>query len=163
MITLRELADADAPAVLRIYSGASLTYTRGRPLTEQESAAYVADAAAQARTVPRERWRFGIEAARGDLVGLIGLRERDTGHATVSYILREDVWGCGYGTEAVRRLVAYAFAHTPLVRLSARHHPDNPASGRVLLKAGFVRSPADGGPDGWLGYGIRRDSRGLTP
>ncbi|GAU65017.1 acetyltransferase [Streptomyces sp. NBRC 110611] len=58
----------------------------------------------------------------------------------MSYILREDSWGRGYGTAAVRQVIAYAFTATHLDRLSAKHHPDNPAFGRVLAKAGFTHA-----------------------
>lgn len=69
---------------------------------------------------------------------------------TLSYILREDTWGNGYATEAVRYVVDFAFTAAGLERLEAMHHPDNPASGRVLAKAGFTRTgtsdrPADDG------------------
>ncbi|MET8831494.1 GNAT family N-acetyltransferase [Streptomyces sp. NPDC004610] len=132
MITLRDLEPGDAPAVRRIYSGASVTFTRGHAMSPGEATTYVSTALAQ-------RWCFGVSADH-DLIGLIKLRDRGAGHATVSYILREDTWGRGYGTDAVRRVIAYAFTATALERLSAKHHPDNPASGRVLAKAGFRRT-----------------------
>ena len=40
-------------------------------------------------------------------------------------------WGRGYGTECARALVSH--------RLEAHVNPDNPASQRVLAKAGFTR------------------------
>lgn len=160
MIRLRDLVPSDVLAVRRIYSGASVTFTRGRPMTGEEATAYVTAAITHARVTPRERWCFGV-AAGDDLVGLIKFRDRGAGHATVSYILRDDSWGCGYGTAAVRQAVAYAFTATRLDRLSARHHPGNPASGRVLAKAGFTRTTdfqdwADGVPVAYLVYEIHR-------
>lgn len=148
MITLRDLIPGDVLAVQRIYSGASVTFTRGHPMTIGEATAYVTTAITQARVRPRERWCFGVTAAH-DLVGVVKFRDRGAGHATLSYILREDNWGRGYGTAAVRQVTAYAFTATHLNRLSAKHHPDNPASGRVLAKAGFTRTtPFQGRVDG---------------
>ncbi|MER5973046.1 GNAT family N-acetyltransferase [Streptomyces sp. NPDC002055] len=139
MITLRDLVPGDALAVQRIYSGASVTFTRGYVMTIGEATTCVTTAITQARVSPRERWCFGVTAG-ADLIGVIKLRDRGAGHATLSYILREDSWGRGYGTAAVRQVIAYAFTATHLDRLSAKHHPDNPASGCVLAKAGFTRT-----------------------
>ncbi|MFJ5735060.1 GNAT family N-acetyltransferase [Streptomyces microflavus] len=75
----------------------------------------------------------------GDLVGITKLGHRPGGHGRVSYVLREDRWGQGYATRAVEELVTFAFTTVGLDSLGARHHPDNPASGRVLAKAGFAR------------------------
>lgn len=51
-------------------------------------------------------------------------------------------WGNGYATEAVEYVVAFAFTTAGLERLEAMHHPDNPASGRVLTKVGFTHTGA---------------------
>ncbi|CAL9319970.1 GNAT family N-acetyltransferase [Streptomyces sp. NPDC050585] len=58
---------------------------------------------------------------------------------TISYILREDSWGHGYATEAAHQVITVTFTTAGLNRLEAMHHPDNPASGRALAKAGFTR------------------------
>ncbi|MFJ3218113.1 GNAT family N-acetyltransferase [Kitasatospora sp. NPDC086801] len=73
----------------------------------------------------------------GDLLGITKLH-LDRPVAALSYILRADVWGKGHATEAVRRILALGFGRLGLTEIHAKHHPDNPASGRVLLKAGFV-------------------------
>ncbi|MEU1907893.1 GNAT family N-acetyltransferase [Streptomyces hygroscopicus] len=160
MIRLRNLVPGDVLAVQRIYSGASVTFTRGHPMTNEEAAACVTTAITQSWAAPRQRWCFGVTAG-DDLVGLIKLRDRAAGHATLSYILREDSWGRGYGTDAVRQVIAYAFTTTHLHRLSAKHHPGNPASGRVLSKAGFTRTTvfqgrAAGAPVAYPVYEIHR-------
>ncbi|MFF1511956.1 GNAT family N-acetyltransferase [Streptomyces sp. NPDC058326] len=73
------------------------------------------------------------------MIGLVALRRRTPLMGTISYILREDSWGHGYATQAARQVVSVAFTAAGLTRLEAMHHPDNPASGRVLAKAGFTR------------------------
>ncbi|MCB5907653.1 GNAT family N-acetyltransferase [Streptomyces pinistramenti] len=162
MIELRDLTPGDAPAVQRIYSGASVTFTRTHGMTAEEAADYVENALAHARTTPRERWCFAITVG-DDVVGLVKFRNRGHRHAAASYILRENTWGNGYATEALKQAVGYAFTHAGIIRLSAKHHPDNPASGRVLIKAGFIRTgtvptgPALGRPGvDFLVYEIRR-------
>ena len=71
----------------------------------------------------------------GRIVGGCGLHEKD-GRAELGYWVDPDYWGRGYATEAVRGLLPLAriAGHR---RIVARHAMDNPASGRVLRKAGF--------------------------
>ncbi|MGW2491943.1 GNAT family N-acetyltransferase [Streptomyces sp. NPDC001606] len=137
MIALRWLTSADVPAVRRIYSGASVRFTHTRPFTGERARDRVDRALVAAVETPRARWDFGVVRDQ-DLVGLISLRLREPGLGTVSYILREDTWGHGYATEATHLVIAYAFTVVGLNRLEARHHPENPASGRVLAKSGFT-------------------------
>jgi RimJ/RimL family protein N-acetyltransferase len=47
-------------------------------------------------------------------------------------------WGQGLGTEGMRLVVQWAFAHTPCDLLVVPPHRRNPAAERVYEKAGFV-------------------------
>ena len=47
-------------------------------------------------------------------------------------------WGRGYMTEAVRAVINYGFRELALNRIHADCHGDNPASRRVLEKAGMI-------------------------
>ncbi|MEU7024380.1 GNAT family N-acetyltransferase [Streptomyces sp. NPDC046203] len=173
MITLRELTPADIPAVRRIYSGASVRFTHARPFTIERARERVSRAVAAAGETSRSRWDFGIVHAQ-DLVGLISLSVRERGTGTLSYILREDTWGHGYATEAAHLVVAFAFTGAGtgagLERLEAKHHPENPASGRVLAKVGFTPAGTvdlfgKDGKDGTVSYpvyGLRRPAVGSS-
>lgn len=70
------------------------------------------------------------------LVGCIGLAEID-GEVELGYWFAREFWGRGFATEAVRAVLRLAkvLGHQELV---AGHFIDNPASGRVLRKAGFA-------------------------
>lgn len=138
MATLRALAPDDAQALARIYSGASIRHTTGKPLTLDQAHEKIRTALARAAETPRAQWSWGI-VATGEMIGLISLRRRSLTMGTLSYILREDTWGNGYATEAAQHVVAFA-STTGLERLEAMHHHDNPASGRVLTKTGFTRT-----------------------
>ncbi|MEV6726194.1 GNAT family N-acetyltransferase [Streptomyces xanthochromogenes] len=138
MVTLRPLTVNDAAALTRIYSGASIRHTTGKPLTLDQAHEKIRAALARAAETPRAQWSWGI-LHEDDLIGLISLRRRTPVMGTISYILREDTWGHGYATHAAHQVVADAFTAAGLHRLEAMHHPDNPASGRVLIKAGFTR------------------------
>lgn len=147
MVTLRALALDDAPALTRIYSGASIRHTTGRPLTLNQAHEKIRTALARAAETPRAQWSWGI-LNEAELIGLIALRRRTPSMGTISYILRDDSWGNGYATQAAHQVVTAAFTTAGLNRLEAMHHPDNPASGRVLTKAGFTRvGTSDQHPD----------------
>ncbi|MFJ6420847.1 GNAT family N-acetyltransferase [Streptomyces hydrogenans] len=144
MTGLRPLIAADAPAVRRVYGGASVAFLGRGAMSGPEAVEYVARARKWGEADPVVRYVLGVEAG-GDLVGVVKLGRRPGWHGRVSYVLREDQWGRGHATAAVRMLVSFAFGAGGFVSLGARHHPDNPASGRVLAKAGFTRSGRAGG------------------
>jgi ribosomal-protein-alanine N-acetyltransferase len=58
--------------------------------------------------------------------------------ATLGYWLGEDFWGRGIMTEVVAVFTDFCFENFPLRRISAEVFSNNPASARVLEKAGFV-------------------------
>ncbi|MFN3945641.1 MAG: GNAT family N-acetyltransferase [Allosphingosinicella sp.] len=72
------------------------------------------------------------------LIGAAGLGRRPTGETELGYWIARPYWGLGYATEAAEALVGYARETLRLPRLGAAHFIDNPASGRVLRKLGFV-------------------------
>ncbi|MGB5303829.1 MAG: GNAT family N-acetyltransferase, partial [Gemmatimonadota bacterium] len=87
----------------------------------------------------RERVALAIADSNAVLVGAISLR-LDLGHrrAELGYWIGLPFWGRGYATEAVVAMVEYGFKELGLNRIFAHHLARNPASGRVLEKAGFV-------------------------
>jgi RimJ/RimL family protein N-acetyltransferase len=82
---------------------------------------------------------FAIEVD-GAAVGAIGLLLRDDVYrlsAEIGYWLGEEFWGRGIASRAVAALSDYAFASFGLCRLYAEVFEWNPASMRVLEKAGY--------------------------
>lgn len=76
----------------------------------------------------------------GEAVGGVGMILKDDIYrrsAEVGYWLGEEFWGRGVVTEAVRAIVEYAFENFDLCRLYAGVLEWNPASMKVLEKAGF--------------------------
>ncbi len=71
------------------------------------------------------------------LIGGIGLADRD-GEMELGYWIVPSHWGLGFATEAGRAVVAMARDTLRLTRLVSGHFTDNPASGHVLDKLGFV-------------------------
>ncbi|MFJ1680893.1 GNAT family N-acetyltransferase [Streptomyces sp. NPDC088251] len=114
---------------------------RTRPGPQRSRAAASPSAHAPGRNRPRTLYVLGIDVD-GDLIGIIRLRATDgTGH--LAYILREDTWSNGHATAAVRLLPV----GDTVMRITAEHRTSNPASGRVLMKAGFWRRGRAGAPD----------------
>jgi RimJ/RimL family protein N-acetyltransferase len=56
----------------------------------------------------------------------------------LGYWLGEPYWGKGYATEAGRRVARFAFEELGATQLLSAYMHDNPASGRVLVKLGFL-------------------------
>ena len=88
--------------------------------------------------LPKKNFCIDIDGAA---VGGIGLRlgedvQRHT--AEFGYWLAEEYWGHGLMSEIVPAFADYCFQEFSLKRLFAMPHSSNPASARVLEKAGFV-------------------------
>lgn len=83
---------------------------------------------------------WAVCLAGGELVGAAGLHlEPAHRRAELGYWIARSHRGRGIATEAVRALVEHAFDALGLERVFAHHFPWNPASGRVLQKAGLRR------------------------
>ncbi|MFJ7909060.1 GNAT family N-acetyltransferase [Kitasatospora sp. NPDC096204] len=158
MIELRELEPGDDIALLRIYSAESTKYLGRAPMDADEARHCLRDIVAAAEQLPRTLYVLGL-VVDGDLLGVVKLH-RDRPVAALSYILRVDAWGRGHATEGVRRILDLAFEYLALPKVRAKHRTDNPASGRVLLKAGFIPT---GEHNGFSTYTIDAPGRPADP
>jgi RimJ/RimL family protein N-acetyltransferase len=70
------------------------------------------------------------------LIGGCGIAESPEGALEIGCWIARPFWGLGYATEAARHVMKIARS-LGLPPLTACHFVDNPASGRVLRKAGF--------------------------
>lgn len=91
-----------------------------------------------------------LRGADGEFIGVIGFGGASA-MPEMGYWIGRPYRGQGYATEAIGCVVAYA-VEIGVPRLHADTFPDNPASARVLTKAGFVTTglvervfPARGG------------------
>ena len=75
----------------------------------------------------------------GAVIGNISLVDRNDRHENceLGYCLGKNFWGQGLMSEAVRTVMAFLFYDVGFHRIQARHRVDNPASGRVMQKAGM--------------------------
>lgn len=73
-----------------------------------------------------------------ELIGVAGLDQMPTGEVELGYWIAKAHWNHGYASEVGRRMIEIARTELALSRLVAGYFIDNPASGRVLRKLGFV-------------------------
>ena len=71
------------------------------------------------------------------LTSFVHIKEKNF-NAEIGYWIGEEYWNQGYTTEAVRAVIRYGFEVLGLHRITAGHFVDNPASGKVMEKAGMV-------------------------
>ncbi len=80
----------------------------------------------------------------GHLLGVTGAHRASTDLPfEVGYWLAPEVWGQGFVTEASAGLIRWLEGHKGARALVSGHFADNPASGRVLAKLGFLPSGRD--------------------
>lgn len=88
----------------------------------------------------QSQFHFGIQTKEGTFIGAMGVETDKDGKCTnFGYWLGEEFWGKGYASEAVNVALAFAFNKLKLRKVEARVHDNNPASQRVLEKAGFQK------------------------
>jgi len=141
-IVLRELAETDLDVLVAIFSDPLVVrYIALDPVTAEAEAVWLAETIAAATVTPRTQYHLSIEHRPGQsLVGTLrlGIDRPEHRSGEIGYALARQWWGKGLATEAVRLVVRFGFDQLRLHRIWATHHPDNPASGRVLQKAGMT-------------------------
>ena len=77
--------------------------------------------------------------ADGSLLGNITLRiNQSDEHGELGYWIGKPYWNMDYATEATQAVIRYGFEVLGLQRIFAGHFTRNPASGRVMQKAGMT-------------------------
>jgi RimJ/RimL family protein N-acetyltransferase len=85
-------------------------------------------------------YQFVVTRAEdGAPIGHMGLTISTNGRVgELGYWFGRAFWKRGYATEAAQAVLAFGFLDLKLERIQAGYHPDNRASGRVLVKAGLM-------------------------
>jgi len=85
-------------------------------------------------------YHWGICLENGELIGSVGvfsISEYDF-KAEIGYCIGRRWWGQGITAEAVEAVIDYMFTNTDIERIEAYHATENPASGKVMAKAGMT-------------------------
>jgi RimJ/RimL family protein N-acetyltransferase len=83
-----------------------------------------------------------IETEEGQPIGNLGLHAIDETHGRATLgiaICEKGFWGRGYGTEAIRQVLRYAFTELGLRRVALGTDEDNVRGIRCYEKCGFVQ------------------------
>ncbi len=92
----------------------------------------------------RHGWPSSYAIALKDsdkLIGTIGFMWLNTENksAEIGYSLSKAYWNQGFMTEALKTMIRFAFEKLHLHRIEAQHDLRNPASGKVMAKAGMTK------------------------
>jgi [ribosomal protein S5]-alanine N-acetyltransferase len=104
------------------------------PYSLADAEAYIAHVAGESPVT-----RFAIDVD-GQAVGSVSLKlgsDIERRSAEIGYWLGETYWGCGIVSAAVLAVTVYAFRELDLIRVFAVPFTRNPASVRVLERAGY--------------------------
>ena len=90
-------------------------------------------------------YRWGIALKEDDsLIGVFALVrfDKEAESCSFAYMLSEKFWGRGYGTEALRAGIDFAFEDLKVSKVEADHFAENEASGAVMRRCGmkYVRT-----------------------
>ena len=106
------------------------------PYTSKEARAFLRHVAGEEDP---SNLAIDVGGAAVGAVGYVPGRDVERFSAEIGYWLGEEFWGRGIATEAVVLVTAFAFRQLNYLRLFALPFADNPASARVLEKAGYVQ------------------------
>lgn len=137
-LTLRPPGPADAGRIVALAGDpavARMTAAIPHPYPPQAAQAFIDRMAA---ADPRRHRLFAIDVDGEGLAGMVGFHPTACGAAEIGYWLGRPYWGRGYMTEAVRAALAWAGGVWGRGFVMAGHFTDNDASGRVLIKSGFL-------------------------
>jgi [ribosomal protein S5]-alanine N-acetyltransferase len=142
-LVLRPFTSADAPLIADLagrHEIADTTATIPHPYSEGYARDFILRQAGLRAS--GKALTFAIQRREdSQLIGAGGLRDidRENEQAELGFWIGVNHWRRGYATEGARGLLAYAFTTLELNRVYAHHMVRNPASGRVLEKAGMQR------------------------
>lgn len=84
---------------------------------------------------------FAITRYGDPLIGLVGIHRQSEHYPfELGYWTAPEAWGAGYTTEAAGALIDWVENSHKHKAIVSGYFVDNPASGRVLAKLGFMRS-----------------------
>jgi [ribosomal protein S5]-alanine N-acetyltransferase len=136
---LRPLTEADAASFAMHANNANIARYMSdafpHPFTIEHAQRFIANAMSH-----RPNRIFAIEV-NGEAAGGIGIHPQAgiyTMNAELGYWLAEPHWGKGIISAAIQKMVTYGFETFPINRIYARPYGNNPASQKVLVKAGFT-------------------------
>ena len=141
-LLLRPFSPEDGPAMYRNWcSDPDVTRFLTWPAhaSPQVSSFLAAQWAQETEKPEVYQWAIVLKSLGQPIGSLSVVRRRDIAQACeLGYCIGKAWWGQGIMTEAVRAAVHYLIREVGMNRVEARHDVHNPASGRVMQKAGMT-------------------------
>jgi len=138
--TLRSWTKEDAPSLVKYADNPKIAgnmrdrFPHPYTLTDAERFITMATTTTKALLLAIE-----VNGEAAGAIGITPLNDEYKKTAEIGYWLAEPYWGRGIMTDVVKAVVPVAFEHFDIVRIQAGVYSKNPASMRVLEKAGFER------------------------
>jgi RimJ/RimL family protein N-acetyltransferase len=139
-VVLRPIERADLPRLRELLEDLDVAVLSDvGPVVPVSLAGYEARFDEQAADPPKDQRSFAIEAD-GQVIGACDLHRIDhfNQRCELGIALGRDYWGKGFGQDAVRTLVDYAFSHLNMNRVSLQVLADDPRAIGAYRKVGFV-------------------------
>ncbi|THD58679.1 MAG: N-acetyltransferase [Phenylobacterium sp.] len=137
-LILRGPVITDAPAIANIagdFNVSAMTTSMPHPYGLEDAETWIG----KCRGLDwRREAMFVIEHRAFGVVGLLGFDRKRGSGTEIGYALGRPFWNRGYATEAARAGLKWAKRDWGRKVVVAGHFADNPASGQVLIKAGFL-------------------------
>lgn len=172
-LRLRPFTPADAADVHRLVGDREVAHTTANiphPYPEGAAEAWIASHAAGLASGRAIVYAI-TDRESGALWGAIGMMlAPEHQRAELGYWIARAEWGKGLATEALRAVLEFAFTTLALERVDATFMTRNPASGRVMAKAGMRHEglhrrfyKRDGRFEDIIRYAIMREEWGQAP
>jgi len=140
-LTLRRFVESDAEAMFQNWasSAENLTYVTWDPhpdvdVTRNSIRNWIASYA----NPNYYKWAICLKENPEQVIGDISIVEMDENDSSceIGYVLGKKYWGHGMMTEALKAVLDFCFTQAGFQEVKARYASLNPASGRVMEKAG---------------------------
>lgn len=137
-IEFRRWQPSDLAHATALWTDAEVMRYLGGPYSAAEIEARLALEATNDTAHGIQYWPVFIDGA---FAGCCGLKphQPENRFLEIGFHLLPRFWRGGYGTEAARAVMAYAYESLDAAALFAGHHPENEASRTLLTRLGFVQ------------------------
>lgn len=84
-------------------------------------------------------WAIILKESGDEPIGSIGAVDSDerVNMVHIGYCISKKYWNKGITSEALKALIKYFFEEVGVNRVESRHDPNNPNSGKVMMKCGM--------------------------
>jgi len=143
-LIIRDLEDKDETSILRILNNLNVSKNLQiipHPYTEKDAKSWIFYSKEKSKDKKRKSYSFVIELKENkELIGSVGIEKIDffAEKAIIGYWLDEKYWNKGIMTEALSKIIDFAFHELKLNRLDLSTFVENLASNKLAKKMGFT-------------------------